>query len=46
MERIPLPTIQAQLGHANIQTTNTYVARIAPAELAAAIRGRRPWDER
>jgi len=39
-EGLPLPLIQAALGHANISTTNHYLAHVEPRELIDAMRSR------
>lgn len=44
LEGVPLPVIQAQLGHAHITTTARYLARIAPKQVVDAIRNRDPWQ--
>ena len=41
MEGVPMPVIQAQLGHASLAVTSRYLAHIAPAELVQAMQ-RRP----
>jgi site-specific recombinase XerD len=33
MEGIPIPIIQRQLGHASLQTTDTYLSHIAPRQV-------------
>lgn len=42
-EGVPVNTIQAQLGHTNLQTTNTYLEHIQPVDLVNALRDR-AWD--
>lgn len=39
-EGAPLHLVQAQLGHSSLATTERYIARIAPTELATAMRDR------
>lgn len=41
-EGVPARLIQAQLGHESLQTTDTYLRRIAPTELIQAMQ-RRAW---
>lgn len=36
---VPLHVIQAQLGHASLATTNTYISHLNPTEVVAAVRG-------
>jgi len=43
MEGVPMPVIQAQLGHASLDTTDTYLAHIAPKQVIETIR-EREWD--
>jgi integrase len=33
MEGVPIPIIQRQLGHASLQTTDTYLSHIAPKQV-------------
>ena len=40
-ERIPLPLIQRQLGHAYLSTTGTYLEGISSEEIIGAIHGRK-----
>jgi len=40
MEGKPVNLIQAQLGHANLAVTSTYLSHIAPAQLIEAMRNR------
>jgi len=40
MEGKPVDLIQAQLGHANLAVTSTYLAHIARAQLIEAMRSR------
>jgi integrase len=40
MEGVPMPVIQAQLGHASLAVTSRYLAHIAPAELFATMQKR------
>ena len=40
MEGKPVNLIQAQLGHASLAVTSTYLAHIAPVQLIEAMRGR------
>ncbi len=42
-EGVPVNMIQAQLGHASLATTDTYLRHILPAELVERIRARE-WD--
>lgn len=42
-EGMPLPLIQAALGHANIRTTSIYVAHFGAPEVIAALRARKGW---
>src|SRR3954465_12788249 len=42
LEGFPLNLIQAQLGHANLATTDRYLRHVAPAQLISAI-GDRAW---
>jgi integrase/recombinase XerD len=42
-EGVPVNTIQAQVGHANLATTSAYLAHIAPMELITVIQRRR-WS--
>lgn len=39
-EGVPVNTIQAQLGHTNLQTTSTYLSHIQPADLVNAMQSR------
>ncbi len=41
-EGVPLPVIQAQLGHASASTTAAYIAHLAPGEVIQAMR-KRKW---
>jgi site-specific recombinase XerD len=41
-EQFPLRLVQQQLGHSSLATTERYLAKLAPEELAAAM-GRRQW---
>jgi site-specific recombinase XerD len=43
MEGVPIPIIQRQLGHASLQTTDTYLSHIAPKQVLEVITGR-SWD--
>ena len=43
-EGVPLPLIQAQLGHSSLATTARYVSHFAPTELIRVM-GQRSWDE-
>lgn len=43
MEGVPIPIIQRQLGHASLQTTDTYLSHIAPKHVLEAITAR-SWD--
>jgi site-specific recombinase XerD len=43
MEGVPMPVIQAQLGHASLATTDTYLSHIAPKQVIETIRERQ-WD--
>lgn len=40
LEGKPMNLIQAQLGHASLATTSSYLAHIAPAQLIEAMRAR------
>ncbi len=40
MEGIPMPIIQQQLGHASLESTDTYLAHIAPKQVIDTMRGR------
>ncbi len=40
MEGVPMPVIQAQLGHASLAVTSRYLAHIAPAELVQTMQKR------
>jgi len=42
-EGTTLPEVQAQLGHSNISTTNTYLAHVSPDDLAAIAKKRPDW---
>lgn len=42
-EGVPTHVIQAQLGHANLATTDTYLKHVAPVELIERMRGRE-WN--
>ncbi|MGE3138444.1 MAG: tyrosine-type recombinase/integrase [Thermoleophilia bacterium] len=44
MERVPVATIQRQLGHSNLAVTSRYLDHIAPADVIAVGRGR-TWQE-
>lgn len=44
-EGIPMNVIQAQLGHADLGTTSTYLNHIAPTQLVNAMQGRPAWKE-
>ena len=43
MEGVPIPVIQRQLGHASLQTTDTYLSHIAPKQVLEFISARN-WD--
>jgi site-specific recombinase XerD len=43
-EGVPMPTIQQQLGHDRLSTTDTYLRGIAGADLAEMARSRPPWN--
>jgi site-specific recombinase XerD len=43
MEGVPMPVIQAQLGHASLATTDTYLSHIAPKYVIETIR-KREWS--
>lgn len=43
MEGVPIPVIQQQLGHASLQTTDTYLSHIAPKQVLEFIAARN-WD--
>jgi len=43
MEGVPIPVIQRQLGHASLQTTDTYLSHIAPKQVLEFITAR-SWD--
>jgi site-specific recombinase XerD len=43
MEGVPIPVIQRQLGHASLQTTDTYLSHIAPKQVLEFISAR-SWD--
>ena len=43
MEGVPIPVIQRQLGHASLQTTDTYLSHIAPKQVIETITAR-SWD--
>jgi site-specific recombinase XerD len=43
MEGVPIPIIQRQLGHASLQTTDTYLSHIAPKQVLEVITARN-WD--
>ncbi|MEN8239200.1 MAG: site-specific integrase [Actinomycetota bacterium] len=40
MEGVPIPVIQRQLGHASLQTTDTYLSHIAPKQVLEFITAR------
>lgn len=40
----PMNVIKAQLGHADLGTTSTYLDHIAPTHLVEAMQSRPPWD--
>jgi site-specific recombinase XerD len=40
MEGVPIPIIQRQLGHASLQTTDTYLSHIAPKQVLEVMSGR------
>jgi site-specific recombinase XerD len=42
-EGVPVHVIRAQLGHADLRTTQRYIDHLAPGELVATMR-RREWD--
>jgi integrase/recombinase XerC len=44
-EGIPLPTLQAQLGHSSLMTTFLYVKKVAPELALAPIASRTGWTE-
>ena len=44
-EGLPMPWIQAQLGHANLETTSRYLAHFGAREVIDAIRRRPAWHE-
>ena len=44
MEGVPMPIIQQMLGHAHLSTTNTYLKHMAPADVIAVGRARKPWN--
>ena len=44
-EGATLPEVQAQLGHADLRTTSTYLRHVTPEDLAARARARVPWVE-
>ena len=44
-ERTSIGVIQAALGHRSLASTEVYLARITPAELAELARGRPDWTE-
>ena len=44
-EGTTLPEVQAQLGHSNISTTNTYLAHVSPDDLAAIAKNRPDWTD-
>ena len=43
MEGVPMPIIQAQLGHASLDTTDTYLAHIAPKHVIETM-AKRDWE--
>jgi len=43
MEGVPIPVIQRQLGHASLQTTDTYLSHIAPKQVLEFMTAR-SWD--
>ncbi|MEE8486443.1 MAG: site-specific integrase [Acidimicrobiia bacterium] len=43
MEGVPIPIIQRQLGHASLQTTDTYLSHIAPKQVIEVMSAR-SWD--
>ncbi|VAW08906.1 hypothetical protein MNBD_ACTINO01-70 [hydrothermal vent metagenome] len=43
MEGVPIPIIQRQLGHASLQTTDTYLSHIAPKQVLEVITAR-AWN--
>lgn len=43
MEGVPIPVIQRQLGHASLQTTDTYLSHIAPKQVLEFMTARN-WD--
>lgn len=43
MEGVPIPVIQRQLGHASLQTTDTYLSHIAPKQVLEFMAARN-WD--
>lgn len=44
-EHVPVNTIQQQLGHESLATTDRYLKHIAPADVIAMGRNRKPWTE-
>jgi len=43
-EGVPMPTIQQQLGHEPLSTTDTYLRGLAAVDLAEMARNRPPWN--
>jgi site-specific recombinase XerD len=43
-EGIPLPQVQAQLGHSSLSVTSRYLAHVTPEDLAAGARSRPAWS--
>lgn len=43
MEGVPVPIIQQQLGHANLETTSRYLSHLAPRDLIDRMQTRE-WD--